>query len=164
MARWTLRALLWLAASAGLLLAGFALLGGVLVAASLIQRGTFPDQVGRDALGLVYQTIAVQALLPELGFAFASWLPIAYLWPAPERSRLGLALGLAAVAALWFPFVGERFFTVWQSTGPGTYAATWGLVAGGAAAALWLARVGLPALAPGCFAAGPSRDIVVHGD
>ena len=164
MAHWSLRALLWLAASAGLLLVGFALFGGALVALSLIQRGTLPDQVGLDALGVVYQTIAVQALLPELGFAFASWLPIAYLWPAPERSRLGLAVGLTAVAALWFPLVGERFFTVWRSTGPGTYGATWGLVAGGAAASLWLARVGLPALAPGCFAAGASRDIVVHGD
>ena len=164
MVRWTLRALLWLAASAGLLLAGFALLGGAVVAWSLIQRGTFPSQVRWDALGILYQTIAVQALLPELGLAFASWLPIAYLWPALERSRRGLAIGLAAVAALWFPLVGERFFTAWHSTGPGTYAASWGLVAGGAAAALWLARVRLPALAPGCFAAGASRDIVVHGE
>ena len=164
MVRWTLRALLWLAVSAGLLLAGFALLAGVLVGSSLIQRGTFPSEVRWDALGVLYQTIAVQALLPELGFALASWLPIAYLWPAPERSRLGLAVGLTAVAALWFPLVGERFFTVWRATGPGTYAATWGLVAGGAAASLWLARVGLPALAPGCFAAGASRDIVVHGE
>jgi hypothetical protein len=164
MVRWSLRALLWLAASAGLLLVGFALLGGALVALSLIQRGTLPDPVGRDALGLVYQTIAVQALLPDLGFAFASWLAIAYFLPALERSRLGLALGLGAVAALWFPLVGERFFTVWQSTGPGTYAATLGLVAGGAAAALWLARVALPALSPGCFAAGASRDIVSHVD
>ena len=33
MVRWSLRALLWLAASAGLLLVGFALFGGALVAA-----------------------------------------------------------------------------------------------------------------------------------
>ena len=164
MVRWSLRALLWLAASTGLLLVGFALFGLAVLVPTLIVRGALPSVRGWANLAELYQAIALQALLPELGFAFASWLPIAYLWPAPERSRLGLALGLAAVAALWFPLVGERFFTVWESTGPGAYAATWGLVAGGAAAALWLARVGLPALAPGCFAAGASRDIVVHGD
>lgn len=164
MVRYALRALLWLGASAGLLLAGFALVGGALLGWSLIQRGSTPDPVGWAALGIVYQTIALQALLPELGLALASWLPVAFLWGAPERSRWGLALGLALVAGAWFPYVGARFFVVWQSTGPGTYAATWALVAGGAAAALWLARVALPALAPGCFAAGGSRDIVVAGD
>ncbi|HXK23696.1 MAG TPA: hypothetical protein VMS55_13575 [Myxococcota bacterium] len=160
MVRTGLRALLWLAASGGLLLAGFALFGAVLLGLSLLQRGTAPGPVGWEALGLVYQTIAVQALLPELGFTLASWLALAFVWPAPERSLLGLGLGLAGVAALWFPLVGERFFTVWQSAGPATYAATAALVAGGAAAAAWLARVALPALPPGCFAARGSRDIV----
>ena len=162
MARTVLRALLWLAASAGLLLAGFAVFGGALLGLSLVERGTTPDPVGWEALGVVYRTIAVQALLPQLGFTVASWLALAFVWGAPERSRLGLLLGLAGVAALWFPLVGERWFRVWQSTGPATYAATWALVAGGAAAAAWLARVLLPALAPGCFAARGSRDIVAR--
>lgn len=160
MIRFSVRALLWLAASAGLLLAGFALVGGAVLALSLAQRGTWPEPAAREALGIVYRTIAVQALLPQLALCLASWLALARLWPRPERSRLGLALGLAALSALWFPFVGERFFTVWQSTGPGSYAATLGLVGGGAAAALFLARVALPALTPGCFAGGGSRDIV----
>lgn len=160
MVRTGLRALLWLLASAGVLLAGWAVFGGALLGLSLLQRGTTPGPVGWEALGVVYRTIAVQALLPELGFTVASWLALAWVWRAAERSRLGLALGLTGVAALWFPFVGERYFTVWQSTGPGTYAATWALVAGGAAAAAWLARLAFPALEPGCFAAPGSRDIV----
>lgn len=164
MVRNTIRALLWLAAAAGLLLAGFAVFGSALLGVSLLQRGTFPDPVGRQALGLVYQTIALQALLPQLALAWLSWLPFAAVWPELDRSRLGLAVGLALVAAAWFPFVGRYFFTIWQSSGPATYAATLGLVAGGAAAALWLARVAFPALAPGCFAAGGSRDIVAGDD
>jgi hypothetical protein len=164
MIRTGLRALLWLLASAGLLLAGLALFGAVVLVPSVIARGALPTARGWSNLGEVYQAIALQALLPELGFAFASWLALAWLWPRPERSRAGLAVGLAGVAALWFPYVGERYFTAWQATGPATYAATWLLVAGGAAAALWLARAVLPALAPGCFAAQGSRDIVVAGE
>jgi len=146
--------------SAGVLLAGWAVLGGAVLGLSLLQRGTTPDPVGWQALGVVYRTIAVQALLPELGFTVASWLALAWLWRTAERSRLGLGLGLAGVAALWFPFVGERYFTVWESTGPGTYAATWALVAGGAAAAAWVSRLAFPALEPGFSAAPGSRDIV----
>jgi len=160
MVRTGLRALFWLLASAGVLLAGWAAFGGVFLGLSLLQRGTLPDPVGWQVLGIVYRTIAVQALLPELGFTVASWLALAWVWRTAERSPRGLALGLAGVAALWFPFVGERYFTVWESTGPGTYVATWALVAGGAAAAAWVARLALPALRPGCFAAPASRDIV----
>ena len=164
MIRTGLRALLWLAASLGLLLAGFALFGALVLIPTLVTRGALPTDRGWSNLGEFYQVIAVQALLPELGFAWASWLALAWVWPRPERSRAGLALGLAGVAALWFPFVGEHYFTAWQSAGPATYAATWFLVAGAAAGALWLARVALPALAPGCFAAPASRDIVVAGE
>jgi hypothetical protein len=164
MIRTGLRALLWLAASAGLLLVGFALFGAAVLIPSLVARGALPSGRGWSNLGQFYEAIAVQALLPELGFALGSWLLLAWLWPRPERSRAGLALGLLAVAALWFPFVGEYFFTIWESTGPATYAATLLLVAGGAAAALWIARIALPALAPGCFAAQASRDTVGVGE
>src|SRR5262245_3806574 len=164
MVRYALRAVLWLLASSGLLLAGFAVFGTVLLIPTVIPRGSLPDQFGMDNLGAVYSAVAALALLPNLGLALLTWLVLVRLWPAPERSRLWLPLGLFGAAALWFPFVGQYCFTVWQSTGPGTYAATWLLVAGGAAAGLWLARVVLPALEPGCFAAGPSRDKVGGGE
>jgi len=163
MIRTGLRALVWLLASAGLLLAGFALLGALLMVPTLVDRGHLPDALGWANLSAVYSAIAAQALLPELGLTVAGWLALAFVWPAPERSRGGLALGLLGVALLWFPLVAEKLFTVWHSTGADAYAATWLLVAGGAAAAAWAARL-LPGLEPGCFAAPRSRDIVMARD
>jgi len=85
--RFLARALFWLAASAGLLLAGFALLAALLLIPSIASRGELPGDVQRQALGLVYSTIATQALLPELVLAFASWLVLARIVRSPLRSR-----------------------------------------------------------------------------
>ncbi|HTO55231.1 MAG TPA: hypothetical protein VMR50_17745 [Myxococcota bacterium] len=158
--RFFLRALVWLAASAGLLLAGFFALAVVLLVPSFVSRGGVPGDVQRDSLGLVYSAIAMQALLPELCAVFVTWLALARVAPGLERSGRSLALGLPLVAAAWFPAVGHYLFTVWSPTGPGTYAMTLFLVGGGAALALLVPRASSPHLAPGCFAPEPDRDMV----
>jgi len=155
-----LRALVWLAASAGLLLAGFAVFGVALLAPSVIARGELPGDVQREALGAVFSGIATQALLPELALTAATWLVVARVAPRLERSGRALAVALPAVAALWFPIVGRYLFEMWRPAGPGTYAATLALVAGGASLALLLPRALSVALAPGCFAAPLRRGIV----
>jgi hypothetical protein len=154
------RALVWLGVSAGLLLVGFALFGSAALAPSVIPRGELPGPVQREALGAVYSTLAVQALLPELALTGVTWLVLARLVPRLERSRRALLLGLLAVGALWFPAVGHYSFTAWSPPGPLAYAVTLLLVAGGASLALWVPRVLSPALVPGCFTVGTKRGIV----
>lgn len=155
-----LRALVWLAVSAGLLLAGFAVFGTALLAPTVIARGELPGDVQREALAAVFSGIATQALLPELALTGVTWLVVARIAPRFERSGLELAVALPAVAALWFPIVGRYLFVIWSPAGPGSYAATLALVAGGASLALLLPRALSAALAPGCFAAPPRRGIV----
>jgi hypothetical protein len=150
--RFLARALFWLAASAGLLLAGFALLAALLLIPSIASRGELPGDVQRQALGLVYSTIATQALLPELVLAFASWLVLARIVPALELSGRALAIALPLLAAAWFPLVGHYSFGIWSPSSPRDYAMTLLLVAGGAALALLVPRALSAALAPGCFA------------
>lgn len=155
-----LRALVWLAASAGLLLAGFAAFAGALLAPSVIAGPELPGEVQRDALGALYSALAAQALLPELALVLVTWLVVARLAPALDRSRLTLALALPAIGALWFPAVGHYCFAMWSPTGPRDYVLTLLLVAGGASLALLIPRFVSAALAPGCFAATPKRGIV----
>ena len=160
MLRWLLRAVVWLSVSLGLLLAGFALFATVILIPSLIQRGELPGEVQREALGAVYSALVTQALLPQLALTGVTWLALARLVPAFDRSRAALAVTLGAIAALWFPAVGRYWFTIWSPTSARDYAFTLLLVAGGAALALWLPRVVSPALAAGCFTTGAARSIV----
>jgi hypothetical protein len=140
------RALLWAVTSAVLLLLGLFGLGlGV-------ARG-----LSSGVAGLVFRAIAQQALLPLWIAALASWLVLARVAPGVERSWGRLALGLAAIAALWFPLVGQYSFQIWQPTSARDYVLTWLLVSGGVAAALLLARRAFPALRPGAFAGGASQ-------
>jgi hypothetical protein len=142
------------------LLAGFALFATALLAPSVISRGELPGPVQRESLAAVYSALALQALLPEIALTLATWLGVARLAPAFDRSRRALPLGLLAVGALWFPVVGHYFFEAWSPTGPRDYAFTLLLVAGGAALALWVPRALSPALAPGCFTPTAKRGIV----
>ena len=160
MVLWLLRAGVWLAVSTGLLLAGFAVFAAAVLAPSVIARGELPGDIQQQALGAVYSALVTQALLPQLLLTGVTWLAVARVIPALDRSRLALASALFAVAALWFPLVGHYSFTAWSPTGPRDYAFTLLLVAGGAALALFLPRVVSPALRPGSFTAGPKRSIV----
>lgn len=158
--RFLARALIWLGASAGLLLAGFAVFAALELIPSVASRGELPGPVQRDALGLVYSAIATQALLPELLLAFASWLVLARLAPALEISGRALAIAQPLVAAAWFPIVGHYWFHVWSPGDARDYAMTMLLVAGGAALALLVPRALSAALGPGCFAPRRDRGIV----
>jgi hypothetical protein len=158
--RFAARALVWLGTSAGLLLAGFAVFAGLVLIPSVASRGELPGQLQREALGLVFSTIAIQALLPELALAFATWLVLARAVPALELSGRAIAIGLPVVAAAWFPVVGHCWFHVWSPTSPRDYAMTLLLVGGGAALALLVPRALSAALAPGCFAPPGDRGIV----
>jgi len=140
------RALLWAAVSALLLV------GGLLALGLLVARG-----LSSGVAGLFFRVILQQALLPLWLAALASWLVVAHVAPTAERSWGRLALGLALVAALWFPLVGEYAFRVWQPQSARDYFGTWLLVAGGVAAALWLARRIVPWLRPGVFAGARVR-------
>jgi len=162
--RWLGAALVWLSASSGLLLAGFAAFGGLVLLPTLIARGDLPGSLQRDALGAVYFAIAAKALLPELGLSLASWLVLARVAPALERSGRALALALPLVAAAWFPFVARYLFDVWTPNGPRDYAVTLILVAGGAALALLAPRALSAHLAPGSFATPPKRGMVGSDD
>jgi len=159
--RYLWRALIWLAASAGLLLAGFAVFAALILVPSVISRGgELPGPVQRDALGLVYSAIATQALLPELLLAFASWLALARIVPALELSGRALAIALPLVAAAWFPLVGRYLFHIWAPGGLRDYAQTLLLVAGGASLALLVPRALSDALGPGSFAPQADHGIV----
>lgn len=155
-----LRAVVWLALSTGLLLVGFAAFALVILAPSVIARGELPGDIQQQALGAVYSALVTQALLPQLLLTGVTWLAVARVIPALDRSRLVLAGALFAVAALWFPAVGHYWFTAWSPTGPRDYVLTLLLVAGGAALALFVPRIASPALAPGKFTAGSKRSIV----
>jgi hypothetical protein len=158
--RFIVRALFWLAASAGLLLAGFAVFSALILIPSVLARGELPGDVQRDSLGLVYSAIALQALLPELLVAFVTWLALARIVPALEVSGRALAVALPLVAAAWFPAVGHYCFRVWTPNGARDYAFTLLLVAGGAALALLVPRALSAALPPGCFAPQGNQGIV----
>jgi hypothetical protein len=155
-----LRAGVWLAVSTGVLLAGFAAFATAALVPSVIARGELPGDLQQQALGAVYSALVTQALLPELLLTGVTWLGVARVIPALDRSRLALAIALFAVGALWFPAVGHYSFTAWSPTRPSDYAFTLLLVAGGVALALFLPRLASPALAPGSFTPGPKRGIV----
>jgi hypothetical protein len=146
-----LRALLWLSLAAFALLAGFALFALALFAPGLWARGALPGDVQRQTLFSLYEVIALQALLPVLGLALASWLVLARVTPRLERSRGLLALGLTAAALVWFPPIGHFSFVAWTPTQPRDYFQTWALVSGGAALALFAPRALLRSLGPGTF-------------
>jgi hypothetical protein len=63
MIRTGLRALLWLAASAGLLLAGFALFGILVLIPTLVARGGLPTARGWSNLAEFYQGCAMALAL-----------------------------------------------------------------------------------------------------
>lgn len=154
-----LRALLWVVWSAGVLLAGFAVLGALVLIPGVIAKGS-PDQMQRMALGAVYSAIAVQALLPELAVTAAVWLALAGAFPALDRSWRSLLLGIPAVAAIAFPAIGKYSFTIWDAGNPQNYAATLVLLVLGVSAALLVPRALSHALAPGCFTMAPGRGMV----
>jgi hypothetical protein len=157
---WLSRALIWLCVSAGLLLAGFALFAGALLAPSIIANGALPEHVQRQALGTVYSLIALQALLPELAITLVVWLSLAGAFPRLDRSWRALLLGLPAIAALGFPVVGHYLFTIWSPGGARNYALTVALIALGVSAALLVPRALSHALAPGCFTIRSNRGMV----
>ena len=144
----------WLVSSVGLLVGGFALLGAAGTASGWLRAG---EEVGAvpGLWRLLFRIVLAEALLPQLLLTLSSWLLLARLLPALERSWRGLLPGVPALAALWFPLVGEYGFRSWTPTTPADYANTLLLLSAAVGVALLLPRRVLPFLAPGVFAAGP---------
>ena len=140
-------ALLWAAASGGLLAGGLLGVGASIVALS---ASAPVGDVQRAALHSLYTALLRQALLPQAGLALLGWLAAAWLMPALDRSWRTLGASLLAAAALAFPAVGLGTFTIWSPSGPRDVAGTFLLLTGAVAAALLLPRI-LPRLGPGAF-------------
>jgi hypothetical protein len=138
---WAVRASVWAALSAVLLF------GGLLALGALVARG-LPRGVGLE----LARAIALQALGPLWAATLATWLAASRVAPALDRSLARLALGVAAIAALWFPPIGGFLFSVWSPRGPGDWVGTCAILVGAVTAALFLPRWLVRGLGPGVFA------------
>ena len=146
------RSLAWLAASSALLVGGFLLLGGGLVARAMIQADAEPGALQAVLWRALAERIVLEALLPHLLLTFAGWLLLVRLAPSLERSWRGLLGGLPLLAVLSFPVVGELSFRLWTPTSAADYANTLVLMSGGVSLALLLPRRVIRRLQPGSFA------------
>lgn len=153
--RYVGRSFAWLAVSSALLVAGFLLLGGGLLAYQVIRAGTELGTLHVAVWRALAESIVLQALFPHLLVTLASWLVAARLAPSLDRSWRGLLGGLLALAVLWFPAVGEFSFRIWTPTSAGDYVKTLMLMSAGVSLALLLARRAVPWLRPGSFARSP---------
>jgi hypothetical protein len=147
-----IRLLGWLAASSALLVAGFLLLGVAAVASGTLRAGGELRAMQGLVWRILFERIVIEALLPQLLLTFVSWLALVRLFPGLDRTWWGLAGGLAAVAALWFPVVGAFSFESWTPTSWVDYANTWLLTSTGVTASLLLPRRVVRPLRPGAFA------------
>ena len=150
------RSLAWLAASSALLLAGFLLLGGGLVALHVTRAGGELSSLQVAVWRVLAERIVLEALLPQLLATLASWLLAVRLAPSLDRSWRGLFVGLPVLAVLWFPLVGEFSFHLWTPTRAADYANTLVLMSGGVSLALLLPRRVIRRLRPGSFARSAS--------
>jgi hypothetical protein len=143
---WPVRASVWAVLSAALLLAGLLALG------ALVARG-LPREVRLELFG----AIAWQALGPLWAATLATWLVANRIAPALDRTLARLAIGVAAVAALWFPLVAGVLFTAWSPRGPADWLGTCVILVCAVTAALLLPRWLVRGLAPGVFAPDAGR-------
>lgn len=143
---WPVRASVWAALSAALLF------GGLLALGALVARG-LPREVRLD----LFSAIVLQALAPLWAATLATWLVANRLAPALDRTLARLALGVAAVAALWFPLVGGLLFTAWSPRGLADWAGTCAILVGAVTASLFLPRWLVRGLGPGAFAPDAGR-------
>jgi hypothetical protein len=148
-------ALLWWLAAAALVGLAAALAAGAGLASLALSESEIGEVQRAVWLGLA-GTLATQALAPLGLLTVLAWLGLAARFPRLDARWRGLLAGIPLVAALGFLPVGAWLFTAWRPETSWERAGTLGLVAGGVAAALLLARRALPVLAPGTFS-GRSR-------
>ncbi|MEX2209177.1 MAG: hypothetical protein WEF50_23415 [Myxococcota bacterium] len=142
----------WSVLSAALLGVGFALGVAGIVVSGYLRTGNLPGEMQQHAWLTLATTVLEQALVPLWAATLASWLVLLRIAPRLDGAWPTLALGIAALAALWFAPVGVYCFEAWTPTSGRDVAATLALCAGGVSAALLLPRWAFGCLAPGALA------------
>lgn len=152
-ARNTVKFSLWAAASLAVLGAAALLLFASLGLFVWLRSGGPPDEVQLAAWRALGGGVVRQAILPQLGLAFALWVVVLRRY---EGRRMLPWLFGAALAA--FPPVGLLGFTMWQPGSVWDVASTWLLLALAVTFLLALPRRLLPGLGAGAFARLPDGD------
>jgi len=108
------RAALWLVSSSVLLLAGFASIVTAMFFLGLATGSIAPEKAKTVQTIMVtyFRVVFVKGLLPQLLLALAFWPALRRLCPWAERSRSGMAVGLALAAGLAYAIVAPLLLTV----------------------------------------------------
>jgi hypothetical protein len=143
------RVVVWAIASLAVALAGLMVVTALVSVAIPISIPSGDAAVAAPAgWGLIFATIARQALLPHLALTCVSYVVAARFLKELERGIGSVLLGVATLATLAFPAVGAFSFTAWKPGGAGDYLATWLLLVAATSAALVLPRGLVPMLRP----------------
>jgi uncharacterized membrane protein YcfT len=107
------RAALWLVSASVLLLAGFASIVTAMYFLGLATGSIAPGQteMAQKIMKTYFRVVFFKGLLPQLLLALAFWPALRRLCPWVERSRSGMAVGLALAAALAYAVVAPLLLT-----------------------------------------------------
>lgn len=152
-----LRTLLWLLLGCTVILGAFLALAGVSLLIGSFYAGGELNPTQLSVWTAILRGVALQGLVPLLLLTGASWVLLVRKRPSLDRRWISLALGLAALATLWFPLVGRFFFIMWSPGSWVDYANTLWLMVGGVTVALLLARrLAARRIGPGNFFQEPT--------
>lgn len=152
-----IRAALWLVSSIALLLLGFALtVAGMyflaLATGTVARENAEPFQV---IMATYFRVVFFKGLLPQLVLALAFWPALRHLFPWAERSRTGMAAGLAIAGGMAYAVVAPLLLCAeypgWpalQMQGLYHHLGSAALMTGAVAVAGLVARLVVPGLRP----------------
>jgi len=141
---------LWLLASTGLLLLGFALVVAAVYLLMVVLGNVEPSdlRLQQTAAVVYFRVIFLKGLLPQLLLTLALWPALSRILPWAARGRAGLLGGLAIAAALAYAVVAPLLLTTeWpigpalRMEGPGDQLGTALLMSGAVALAAFIPRL-----------------------